>query len=207
MRDFVNDHQDTIKFAISYHSFGNMLVIPYSGADRTKRLTEDQRAIYGEIYDDCNYADQNTIMGTGPEMVRYVSNGEASDWILYNTGIIAMSPELGSSDIQSMNFDIWSVELEAEVVMENLVMPAYLLEKSLPQIRITPQSTTVQIMGSQILCFVDVSNTGLSDILVPFNLTFNLTVETTTHSLWLEVPALAAREKRTYRLAFQDVTR
>ena len=184
-----------------------MLVIPYSGADRTKRLTEDQRAIYGEIYDDCKYADQNTIMGTGPEMVRYVSNGEASDWILYNTGIIAMSPELGSSDIQSMNFDIWSVELEAEVVMENLVMPAYLLEKSLPQIRITPQSTTVQIMGSQILFFVDVSNTGLSDILVPFNLTFNLTVETTTHSLWLEVPALAAREKRSYRLAFQNVTR
>mgnify|MGYP003332759749 CR=1 FL=1 len=99
MRDFVLDHQDTIKFAISYHSFGNMLVIPYSGADRTKRLTEDQKAIYGEIYDDCKYADQNTIMGTGPEMVRYVSNGEASDWILYNTGIIAMSPELGSSDI------------------------------------------------------------------------------------------------------------
>ena len=177
------------------------------GADRNNRLTTDQRAIYGEIYDDCDFAAQNTIMGTGIEMVRYTSNGEASDWILKNTGIIAMSPELGSSDIQSMNFDIWSVELEAEVVMENLVMPTYLLEKSLPQIRVVPQSTDIQIRGSQILFYVDVSNTGLSDVDEPFNLTFNLTIETTTYSLWLEVPALKARESKTYRLAYQDIPR
>ena len=132
MRDFVLGHVDTLKFVVSYHSYGNMLVIPYSGYDPNLRLTTDQRAIYDEIYDDCNYAEQNTIMGTGPEMVRYVSNGEASDWILSTTGIIATSPELGSSSIQSMTFDIWSVEVEAQVVMENLVMPFYLLEKSLP---------------------------------------------------------------------------
>ena len=38
-------------------------------------------------------------MGTGPEMVKYYSNGEASDWILHETGIIAMSPELASKDV------------------------------------------------------------------------------------------------------------
>ena len=31
MRDFVLAHQDTLRFVVSYHSYGNMLVIPYSG--------------------------------------------------------------------------------------------------------------------------------------------------------------------------------
>ena len=55
--------------------------------------------------------------------------------------------------------------------------------------------------------YVDVSNTGLSDVDESFNLTFNLTIETTTYSLWLEVPALKARESKTYRLAYQDIPR
>ena len=38
-----------------------------------------------------------------------------------------MSPELGNREIQSMTFDIWSVEVEAEVIMENMVMPEYLM--------------------------------------------------------------------------------
>ena len=73
-------------------------------------------------------------------MVRYTSNGEASDWILHETGIIAMSPELASADIQSMTFDIWSVELEAQVVMENLALPLYLLEKATHQVTLAPRS-------------------------------------------------------------------
>ena len=99
MRDFILAHQDTLKFVINYHSYGNMLVIPYSGQDRSLVLTHDQRAIYDEIYRESNCAELNTIMGTGQEMVRYYSNGEASDWILNATGIIAISPELGSPDI------------------------------------------------------------------------------------------------------------
>ena len=83
-------------------------------------------------------------MGSGHDMVKYWSNGEASDWILQTTGIIAMSPELASSDIQSMTFDIWSVELEAEIVMENLVMPMYLLEKATHQVTIEPYAVMIR---------------------------------------------------------------
>ena len=114
-----------------------MLVIPFSGM-WPARLTDDEKRIYHEIYDDANFASRQTIMGNGKEMVKYYSNGEASDWILSETGIIAMSPELGSQDIQSMTFDIWSVEIEAQIVMENLEMPMYLLEKATHQIKLVP---------------------------------------------------------------------
>ena len=47
-----------------------------------------------------------------------------------------MSPELGSRDIQSMTFDIWSVELEAEVIMDNMAMPEYLMSQATPVIKL-----------------------------------------------------------------------
>ena len=41
MRDFVLAHRDSLKFVVSYHSYGNMLVIPYSGGDPNNVLTPD----------------------------------------------------------------------------------------------------------------------------------------------------------------------
>ena len=46
-----------------------MLVIPYSGKDQSNVLTTDQRKIYQEIYDESNFEELQTIMGTGYEMV------------------------------------------------------------------------------------------------------------------------------------------
>ena len=41
MRDFVLGHRDQLKAVVSYHSYGNMLVIPYSGKDPNNQLTDD----------------------------------------------------------------------------------------------------------------------------------------------------------------------
>ena len=41
MRDFVLVHRDQLKAVVSYHSYGNMLVIPYSGKDPNNQLTDD----------------------------------------------------------------------------------------------------------------------------------------------------------------------
>ena len=38
------------------------------------------------------------IEGNGYSTVDYPANGEASDWMLGEWGILAMSPELGTSD-------------------------------------------------------------------------------------------------------------
>ena len=76
------------------------------------------------------------ISGNAPDLLNYAANGEASDWILKNTGIIAMSPELASESIMSYTFDIPSVRTEAKVLMENLDMPFYLLRKASAQITV-----------------------------------------------------------------------
>lgn len=33
MRNFILEKQDTLKFILNYHSYGNMLIYPYSGSD------------------------------------------------------------------------------------------------------------------------------------------------------------------------------
>ena len=40
-------------------------------------------------------------MGNGAETVDYIAEGSASDWMLDSQGIIAMSPELGTSSVKS----------------------------------------------------------------------------------------------------------
>ena len=38
-----------------------------------------------------------------------------------------------------MTFDIWSVELEAQVIMDNIAMPEYLIRKATPTVKLTPK--------------------------------------------------------------------
>jgi len=64
------------------------------------------------------------------ELLNYSANGEAADWALAKTGIIAMSPELASESSLSMTFDIPSVRVEARVILKNMGLPFYLLNKA-----------------------------------------------------------------------------
>jgi len=41
MRDFITAHKSTLKFVVNYHSFGNMFLIPYSGANGNNTLTPE----------------------------------------------------------------------------------------------------------------------------------------------------------------------
>jgi len=72
------------------------------------------------------------ISGNAKQLLNYYANGEASDWALAKAGVIAMSPELASESALSFTFDIPSVRVEARVIMENLGLPFYLLDKASP---------------------------------------------------------------------------
>ena len=56
---------------------------------------------------------ENMIFGTATELLNYYANGDASDWALAETGVIAMTNEVGSESALSMTFDIPSVLAEA----------------------------------------------------------------------------------------------
>ena len=53
-------------------------------------------------------------LGNGAITVGYSANGEASDWMLVNFGIVATSPELGTIDRRSREHYI----LEKDVVLD-----------------------------------------------------------------------------------------
>lgn len=92
--------------------------------------------IYDEIKTEATFP-PGMVSGTAYEVLNYHANGEAADWALKNTGIIAMSPELASESITSFTFDIASIRDEARVIMGNLDLPFYLLDKASAQIKIT----------------------------------------------------------------------
>lgn len=58
--------------------------------------------------------------GNGMRTVGYQANGEASDWMLANFGIVAASPELGTNDRESFDFFIEERPVIYEVLEENL---------------------------------------------------------------------------------------
>ncbi len=49
---------------------------------------------------------QGDLVGNGATTIQYTANGEASDYMLGAFGIIAMSPELGTSDLITATFFI-----------------------------------------------------------------------------------------------------
>lgn len=69
-------------------------------------------------------------------MVKYPANGEASDWMLGNRGIYAMSPELGTSAKSSEDFFIASSQSLKRVVSDNYQWVRYTVLKVLPSITV-----------------------------------------------------------------------
>ena len=148
MRDFILEKKETLKFIMNYHSFGNMFLVPYSGSDSSKQLTDDQRAIYDEITTEAIFPPQ-VIIGSPFDLLRYYANGEAADWALAEVGIIAMSPELASESALTMTFDIPSNRIEARVILKNMGLPTYLLEKATSQLEISPVEGTSLVVEDE----------------------------------------------------------
>jgi hypothetical protein len=57
--------------------------------------------------------------GNAYRTVQYQADGEASDWILSEHGIIAASPELGTNDRKSENFFIMDRSVLLEILNQN----------------------------------------------------------------------------------------
>ena len=69
---------------------------------------------YKEIYDNAGVP-KSYSFGNGVTTIGYTANGEASDWMLHEKGIYAMSPELGIDDQRSEDFFIMKAEVIKEV--------------------------------------------------------------------------------------------
>jgi hypothetical protein len=106
IKNFVERHVN-IKVAFNYHAWGNLFIMPFN------YLTEDtpvlaknytaQFKIYDEFIREAGLPKGNRA-GNGKSTIGYTANGECSDWMLGEKGIIAFSPELGTHDKGSDEF-------------------------------------------------------------------------------------------------------
>jgi Zinc carboxypeptidase len=109
MRDFIGNHSQDLKIIFNFHTYGNLFLHPFSSDsfdnDRLVKEYPKQARIYREIWED-NMLPYGNIKGNGERTVAYRADGEAADWILSEHGIIASSPELGTTDRRSYQFFI-----------------------------------------------------------------------------------------------------
>ena len=77
------------------------------------------------------------IEGNGFSTVDYPANGEASDWMLGEWGILAMSPELGTSDKRTEQFFIKDPSVLKETVSKNYPWIKFTMLKLTSQVHFT----------------------------------------------------------------------
>ena len=59
------------------------------------------------------------VLGNGASTIGYTANGEASDWMLGERGIYALSPELGTKSHASEKFFIKNEKVLRQIVSQN----------------------------------------------------------------------------------------
>ena len=57
----------------------------------------EQSLVFSEIHNETGLP-KGSLKGNGQQTIKYDANGEASDWMLGEYGIPALSPEIGISD-------------------------------------------------------------------------------------------------------------
>ena len=189
-----------------------MLVIPYSG-ESGEELPEEIKAVFDEIYEEAGLEEKQTLMGSHADIFGEHMNGAATDWVMSQTGIIAMSPRLGSADALSVAPDLEAAH-EASVIAENMDLPLHLLDRANALLRLTRRGAKsdptgglkLHVAGGKARFALEVANSGMSDITEEFRLTVSFTDGWTTHEQCFMAPALASRERKTFRISFNNVS-
>lgn len=122
IRDFINKYAGQLKIVYNLHAWGNLFIHPFNydteGNSELNTKYYEHMLMYEEIWNETGIPDGN-IKGNGKVAIQYDANGEASDWMLHEHGILAASPELGTSNINSQDFFIQEPQVIKEVVEEN----------------------------------------------------------------------------------------
>ncbi|OQY26547.1 MAG: hypothetical protein B6244_13170 [Candidatus Cloacimonetes bacterium 4572_55] len=134
VRDFCEAHNFSV--ALSYHSFGNDLLYPWS----YNNLHTDQHRLFRTVAE-VMVEENGYAYGNGWEVLNYLMTGEACDWLYSELGIIAFTPEVGPDE-----YLFYPLESEIEpLCQENLQANLILAEIADNPYRVCPpQSIRMQ---------------------------------------------------------------
>lgn len=118
IRDLVVDHPNMI-MAFNFHTFGNIWVYPFayykSNDEKYVGISAKTEQFYQNFIKDAKKVTQSTF-ATVYQSLGYSSEGEVSDWMLGEQGIVSFSPEIGTHDPAAQEF----------IIPKNLIYDSFL---------------------------------------------------------------------------------
>ena len=134
MKDFVDSHPD-IKIVYNYHTWGNLIITAFNCLSHkdSENLIKTKYPIHYKMYEDfkneCEYP-KNFLFGNADNTIKYMANGDATDWFLGKKNILSFSPELGNGNKNSDYF-YPNREVTFDVLDKNLYAGLYAIQKSM----------------------------------------------------------------------------
>lgn len=121
IKKMIESLEPKIVSAMNFHCYGNLWIHPFNYINDRSNKPLKQLEPFAEIYEYLHYHlsyPKKGISGNAINMIDDTANGEASDWMLGEKGIIAWSPELGNSNHMTEDFYIDS-SVHEEVIRED----------------------------------------------------------------------------------------
>lgn len=132
IRDLVEKQGGLISSAMNFHSYGNIWIHPFNYMKATRafpeRFSQSVQRFYSDFGEEVAKVSA-AMYGNAIKTVQYATDGEASDWMLGEHGIVAFSPELGSQNPLAQSFFI-PKNLINEVIHENFSVIRLFLQKN-----------------------------------------------------------------------------
>ena len=134
IKDFVDSHPN-IKIVYNYHTWGNLIITPFNCLKKkdSENLLKTKYPLHYNIYEDFKNEAQfpiNFLFGNADKTIKYITNGDATDWFLGKKNILSFSPELGNGNSNS-DFFYPNRNISFDVLEKNLVSGLYAIQKSM----------------------------------------------------------------------------
>jgi hypothetical protein len=134
IKNFVDSHPD-IKIVYNYHSWGNLIITPfnYIKNEESRKKIKEEFPIHYKMYEDFKEEGKfpvNFLFGNADNTIKYLTNGDATDWFLGKKKILSFSPELGNG---KRNSDVFypDKQITFDVLEKNLYSGLYAIQKSM----------------------------------------------------------------------------
>lgn len=178
IRDFIADWPN-IKVALNLYTYGNVLVHPFNYETATTQLVDDYPVAAQWYQNLIQIGGAPSDQGKNSSTSDYRCNGEPSDYMLNEHGIIAASPDLGGTSIYTQTFFINKVSTLTTMLSENYDWILYAAQSVLPQIEVTLGEFVATDASESWSSSVAITNSGITESdFTQLNWVFNTTLFT-----------------------------
>ena len=134
IKNFIDSHPN-IKIALNYHSFGNLIITPFNYLKHKESVNKISKEfpVHFKMYEDFKNEGQfpqNFLFGNADNTIKYITNGDATDWFLGAKKILSFSPELGNGNKESDIFYPNKI-ITFDIIEKNLYGGLYAIQKSM----------------------------------------------------------------------------